>query len=347
MPAYFETGFSVREVPWHGLGKVLDEYPGSWDEAKILAGLDWEPEELPVYDIVELNADGTATVKVIDGWKQVKRNDTGLLLALAQDTYHLIPNQIMGEILETILDKSDGEVQYETAGSLHDGRRTWALARLGREREIPGDPSPMQPYIGLLNSHDGSAALRAIATGVRIVCANTWHAAEMDSSQRGSAYAFKHTSGWKDRVEEAKAALRLANAQIDYTIEEAKAQLQVHVNAIQRRKFIEQFAINRVIANTVGRRKFTKSQLEERLAKPRVQTALRTNMAELEKIIDSRTCEGIRDTAYGLIQAAGEWADHIREATSDETRLTRTMFADREPLKVTAVKLAREVVKTA
>ena len=34
--------FSVREVPWHGLGVVLDEYPKSIDEALDKAGLGWK-----------------------------------------------------------------------------------------------------------------------------------------------------------------------------------------------------------------------------------------------------------------------------------------------------------------
>lgn len=33
--------FSVRELPWHGLGVVLDEYPNSIDEALEKAGLGW------------------------------------------------------------------------------------------------------------------------------------------------------------------------------------------------------------------------------------------------------------------------------------------------------------------
>ena len=32
--------FSVRTMPWHGLGVVLDEYPRSIDEALHSAGLD-------------------------------------------------------------------------------------------------------------------------------------------------------------------------------------------------------------------------------------------------------------------------------------------------------------------
>ena len=34
--------YSVREVPWHGLGVVLDEYPKSIDEALEKAGLGWK-----------------------------------------------------------------------------------------------------------------------------------------------------------------------------------------------------------------------------------------------------------------------------------------------------------------
>ncbi|MCZ7478830.1 DUF932 domain-containing protein [Micromonospora sp. WMMC273] len=348
MPAYFETGFSVREVPWHGLGKILDEYPGSWDEARRLAGLDWEPVEFPAYDIAgEPDERGFAKVEVIEGFKQIKRSDTGARLDIAKGTYHLIPHSEMGQILEAIMEKSDGEIQYETAGALNEGKRVWALARLGGIREIPGDPSPMQPYMALLNSHDGSAALRVIATNVRIVCANTWHAADMQADRDGSAYSFKHTSGWKDRVEEAKVALAKSHAQIEHTIEEARAMLQVKVNKIQRKTFIEQFAISRVIENTIGRRPTSRTTLEERLAQPRVAKALEMTIGEMNKLIDGRTCNGIRDSVYGLVQAAGEFADHIRPYKTEESYFSRTMLNGYEPLKVEAVKLAREVVKSA
>ena len=43
-----ETMFSVREVPWHGLGVVLPEPPTS-EEAIKHAGLDWVVEDRPVF----------------------------------------------------------------------------------------------------------------------------------------------------------------------------------------------------------------------------------------------------------------------------------------------------------
>lgn len=345
MPAYFETGFSVREVPWHGLGVILDDYPGSWAEARKHAGLEWEPIEELAYEVKELYPDGTAKVEPIEGFKQIKRSDNGMRLDIAHDSYHLISHEVMGEIFEAIMEKSDGEIRYETAGVLNEGKRVWALARIGEEREIPGDPSPFQPYMALLNSHDGSAALRVIATNVRIVCANTWHAADMDATKRGSAYSFKHTSGWKTRVEEAKKALAASHEQIEHTIAEAREMLQLKVNKLQRTTFIEQFAINRVIENTVARRPHGKRELQARLDNPRVQRSLSTTIAELNKIIDSRTSDGIRDSLFGLVQAAGEYADHVRESVSKDSYFFRTVMAQ-EPLKLSAVKLAREVYAT-
>ena len=44
MPAYFDTGFSVRQPMWHGEGLVLDDYPTDWNDARDKAGLLWEPE---------------------------------------------------------------------------------------------------------------------------------------------------------------------------------------------------------------------------------------------------------------------------------------------------------------
>jgi hypothetical protein len=37
-----DSMFSVREMPWHGLGVVLDDYPRSIDEALDRAGLGWK-----------------------------------------------------------------------------------------------------------------------------------------------------------------------------------------------------------------------------------------------------------------------------------------------------------------
>ena len=63
----------------------------------------------------------------------------------------------------------------------------------------------------------------------------------------------------------------------------------------------------------------------------------------LRMIFDSKTTEQVAHTAYGLVQAAGEYLDHVRTARSWETRLNRTLIRP-EPLKHRALSLAREVI---
>lgn len=343
MSHMFETGFSVREVPWHGLGAVLDDYPGSWAEARTLAGLDWNPVEVPAYEVGELYADGRATVSLIEDFKQIKRSDTGARLAIVRDGYQLITHDVFGTIFEAIMEKAEGEIKYETAGSLDGGKRVWVLSRLGGEIELPGDPSAMQPYLALMTSHDGSAALRVCATNVRIVCANTWHAADMDSSLRGSTYSFKHTKNWESRVDEAREALTATHTAIAQTVAQATEMLRLKINRAQREKFIEEFALYRVVKNTVGKQPVTKRDLAARMDQPRVKASLNNTITILNQILASPTCEGIQDNVWGMVQAAGEFADHYRDSADAESYFARTVLADREPLKLAAVRIAHQV----
>jgi len=59
----------------------------------------------------------------------------------------------------------------------------------------------------------------------------------------------------------------------------------------------------------------------------------------------SKTTEQVAHTAYGLVQAAGEYLDHVRTARSWETRLNRTLIRP-EPLEHRALALARDVITT-
>ncbi len=67
--------------------------------------------------------------------------------------------------------------------------------------------------------------------------------------------------------------------------------------------------------------------------------------AALRMIFESKTTEQVAHTAYGLVQAAGEYLDHVRTARSWETRLNRTLIRP-EPLKHRALSLARDVITT-
>jgi hypothetical protein len=86
------------------------------------------------------------------------------------------------------------DLHFETAGSLWGGRRVWCLARLPEFIALGGDLSAT--YIYVANSHDGSMAVTAAATPIRIVCANTLGAALRQAEHGASAqrtFRFRHT----------------------------------------------------------------------------------------------------------------------------------------------------------
>ena len=325
MPASVESMFSVRQMPWHREGTVLADYPGDWGQARKLAGLDWDPVTADVYAVTGINADGSPHYEPIEGWKSIVRSDTGAVLSLNRDTYTVIDHGEMGEIVEAVL--AQPNVQWETAGVLNGGRSVWCLALLDEPIMLPGDGSPTLPYLAITNRHDGTAACALRATAVRIVCANTFRAAELEGERTGATFSFIHKSSWRSRIEEARRAVTGARTEMRRYSDLARDLLAIHITPTQREVFITQF----IPAPPEG-------LITDRVARnvDEARTALRL-------LFDSATNAQIAGTAYGLVQAAGEYLDHVRNARSWETRLNRTLIRP-EPLKHRALSLAREVI---
>ena len=212
MPANIESMFSVRQLPWHREGTILDEYPGSWADARTLAGLDWDPVTAHVYAVTGLNPDGSEHYEPISGWKTISRSDTGAVLSINKDSYTVIDHGEMGEIVEAVL--AQPNVKWETAGVLDGGKAVWCLALLDEPITLPGDASPTLPYLAITNRHDGTAACALRATAVRIVCANTFRAAELEGERTGTTFSFIHKSSWRNRIDEARQAVTGARTEM-------------------------------------------------------------------------------------------------------------------------------------
>jgi phage/plasmid-like protein (TIGR03299 family) len=320
MSDYFESGFTVREPAWHGKGKVADRYPADWDEAREWAGLTWEPELQPVY-----GRDDDGTYAELADFRRVVRSDTHATLAVRSDSYTLIDHKAMGEIVEAILEQPN--VKYETAGSVHGGKKVWALAYLDEPVTIPGDNSVTLPFLSLTNHHDGTGGCRAASTSVKIVCANTFSAAESEGERNNTIFTFRHSANWRDRVEEARDVIRGVRADFDRYVKTAEELLGVAVTPTQKEVFVTRFIPappDGLVSDRVMR------NVEE------ARTAVRT-------ILASPTSDGIGDTAWGLVQAAGEYLDHYRRYRSMDSYFQRQLLRP-EPLKTKAISLVREVV---
>lgn len=193
MAANVESMFYVREKPWHGLGTMVAEAPDS-AAALRLAGLDWNVIQKDI-----MTVDGSDT---ISGFKANVRDRDGSVLGIVTDRYKVVQNVEAFSFTDALL--GDG-VRYETAGSLQGGRRTWVLARLPREYIINGEE--ISPYLVFMNAHDGSGAIKAAMTPIRVVCQNTLNLA-LSTAKR--SWSFNHIGDISGKLDEARDTLLYA-----------------------------------------------------------------------------------------------------------------------------------------
>lgn len=193
MSANVETMFYTRTKPWHGLGTMVMEAPTS-KAALELAGLDWRVVQKDLK-----TGDGIP----IPGFKANLRNTDDQVLGVVTDRYQIVQNEDAFAFTDQLLGEG---VTYETAGSLQNGRRTWLLAKLPQKYIISGDE--ITPYLVFMNSHDGTGAIKAAMTPIRVVCQNTLNLA-LNTAKR--TWSTNHTGDIKGKMEDARYTLLYAD----------------------------------------------------------------------------------------------------------------------------------------
>ena len=209
MAANVETMFYTRTAPWHGLGTRVLEAPTS-SAALSLAGLDWKVVQKPVF-----TADGL----FISGFKANVRDRDNQVLGVVSDRYKVVQNEDAFAFTDELLGEG---VTYETAGSLQNGRRTWILAKLPQRYIISGDE--IDPYLVFMNSYDGTGAIKAAMTPIRVVCQNTLNLA-LSTARR--SWSTIHTGDIHGKLQDARNTLLYADrymAVLGKTIEELSRQ---------------------------------------------------------------------------------------------------------------------------
>ena len=213
-----ESMFSVREVPWHGLGKVLKDAPTSKD-AITEAGLDWlviprkvwvevEPTQVEAGEPVIMHGESTTVLKLANEFVANVRASDGSVLGIVSDEYRLVQNWEAFEFTDSLV--QDGIMRYETAGSLRNGRIIWLLGRLSEHKTILNDK--VEPYVLFMNTHDGTGSVRVLTTPVRVVCNNTLNLAlNKATGGIGRSWSTIHTGNMQEKLAEARRTLGLVN----------------------------------------------------------------------------------------------------------------------------------------
>lgn len=194
--------FSVKEKPWHGLGQILEECPTS-EEAIIQAGLDFEVKKTPIY--AEFDDDGIFTTQQIDNKFATYRSDNNNIFGVVGNRYTIVQNRDAFSFFDAIV--GEGEAIYETAGALGDGRTIFITAKLPSYIKV-GQGDDIEKYLLLTMSHDGSAAIKAMFTPIRVVCNNTLTAALKSATNK---VTIRHTKSAHNNLKIAHKVLGITN----------------------------------------------------------------------------------------------------------------------------------------
>lgn len=285
MPAEIDTMAYVRETPWHGLGVKVDHLKTA-QEALEQAGLLWRVLQSP---LTYTSPDGTATIQV-PGKAANMRSTDGAFLGVVGDAYEVVQNADAFDWTDNLVESSGAK--YETAGSLFNGRRVWLSMELPEGVRVPGDDGEIKPYILVTNGHDGGTALQASITMVRVVCANTWTLA---LGRAIRTVKIRHSGDVEVKSAQAQKTLGIA---LDYAATFASIGeylIQKRVTQRQAEKVLEQVF-----------------PLPERAKRNPARVDLETFGQVLDLYQSSPNLQNIRGTAWGVLQAVGEYLDHVQ-----------------------------------
>ena len=298
------------ERAWHKLGNELQE-GASIEDWQRAAGMDWEIVRTPALYQIK-----TMTPANFKGKTILYRSDNHEALSVVSDKYRPVQPK---EVLEFFRDLvAENGFKLHTAGTLHGGKRFWALAETGKFGEVSTDDK-VGGYLLLSTSCDRTLATTARFTTVRVVCNNTLTSAV---NRTANSVSFSHMQAFDHNL--VKQKLGKAVDSFGAFMEMAKVLRQQEVNSAYARAFLTtlltpvEHSSSIIYDVTTAKSYKTIMRLFEG-------DALGSDMAGKSK--------------WQLLNAVTEYADYFAPARNDESRLNSALFGNGEALKNRAVDL--------
>src|SRR5579863_4030540 len=312
----------VGDTPWHGLGNQLaaNQSIEVWAQQ---AGMNWRIEEAEVRYVSGMAGSTLGSIHAFPEQKVLYRSDTKMPLSVVSKRFNVVQP---AEIIEFYRDLTEvGGFELETAGVLKDGKKLWALARTGQNATLKGRDR-VNGYLLLATACDGSLATTAQFTSVRVVCNNTLAIALGDST---GAVKVPHRS--------------------QFDAQAVKRQLGIAISSwdgfMARMKALSECKVNDTAADAFFRRVLTYPTSSTNMQVPATNDSAIKTVQELfagrGKGADMASAAA---TAWGLVNAITEFADHHRRARSEDHRRDAAWFGTGATLKQKAFEEAMRLV---
>jgi phage/plasmid-like protein (TIGR03299 family) len=234
-----ETAFaSFRQPAWHGLGEVFTEEVSTTEMLKKAKLNNWNVRLEDIEIPSEFDSDKNYSFVVRDNPFTKGNKD---VLGVVGERYVPLQNEDLFDFADNLLDNGG---RWETAGSIKGGRVVFGALALERETVLDKDgvADKINTYLLVNTSHDGSIAIQASITPVRVVCANTLNLALGNRGRGGSvkqSFKIRHTQTAQGKVAVAREALGLANAYMDEFSKMANNMIQTEITKAQFDKIVD------------------------------------------------------------------------------------------------------------
>lgn len=181
------------------------------------------------------------------------------------------------------------------------------MARLPHEYIITGDR--ISPYLVFSNTHDGSGAVKAAVTPIRVVCNNTLNLA-LTTAKR--SWSMVHTGNIQGKLKEAQETLLLAQQYMDNLGKEFEALRKKKLSEAQVLEYIGQLL-----------------PVEETATDLQVKNGKRLQEDMKLRYFDAPDLKGMGNNAYRFLNAVSDFATHAeplrRTKNYKETLFGRTV----------------------
>ena len=217
------------------------------------------------------------------------------VLSTVGSRYKVVQNEDLFSFAENLHD-SNPDVKVDSAGSFKNGRvvfGSWSIpSSLVLDPKGANDKTNL--YLVVYTSHDGSVAVQAAITPVRVRCQNTLNFAMKSAKQ---SFKIRHTASVDGKIAQAREALGLSIAYFDEFSKQAK---ELFEREVTNAKFSE--IINKLYPKPDSDKKGSLKKWENKVVL----------LDELYH--NSPTNANIKGTAWGVVNALTERLDYFRTA---------------------------------
>lgn len=288
------------------------------NEAMNAFGLAFEVEKVPLF----INKGG---LKRVENTVATVRTDTRDILGIVGHKYEVVQNSEQFGVFQEFADKKI--ISFENGGVFEGGSRTYIQAVLPECIDINPDRGDIiKKMVTICSSHDGTLALQAFVTPIRIICTNTFQVA-IDSGQHKTK--IKHT--------------KTANLKLVQAIETIQ-------NALNMYGHFDEF-----ILNSTKTKEFSEKETQKfvELLLPstakEVSTRTRNQRSELLETIFSGIgqAEIQKNNLYKLFNGVTSWTNNIlpQKGKGNKNPLEFVTFASGNSINMRAFDISKKILK--